>query len=493
MKQTPYTILLFSMVQLFGFPADAAAKEPQKPNVLFICIDDLRPELGCYGADYIKSPNIDQLASSGVVFTNQFVQVPTCGASRCSILTGMLPKKTGHLGNDACHKFITGKPETDQPETFIHHLRRNGYYTVGIGKISHSVDGLWYGYNDSVGTLRELPHSWNELAFDAGKWKTGWNSFFGYADGENRQSMKGQVKPYERGLVEDEGYVDGLTANLAVKKLDELAKRKEPFFLGVGFFKPHLPFNAPAKYWDLYDENTIELTPSPDIPLNINNASLHSSGEFNGYRAGEEKASLGKPVSDAYARKIRHAYFAAVSYVDAQVGKVLDELERVGLAENTIVVIWGDHGWHLGDQRVWGKHTIFDRALNSAFIIKLPGQNNGQRVNQVVSAVDIYPTVVDLCGLKMPMKTDGKSLLPLLNNPKAHWDNVSYSYFINGISMRTERYRLTKYFRKEEPILELYDHQTDPNETINIAAAHPDLVESLLPIWEKGNTGLYNQ
>lgn len=464
---------------------------PQKPNVLFICIDDLRPELGCYGANYIKSPNLDKLAASGVLFTHQFVQVPTCGASRCAILTGMLPQKTGYLSNEACHTYISGKPETAQPETFIHHLRRNGYHTVGIGKISHSADGLLYGYTDPVGTERELPHSWDELAFDTGKWKTGWNAFFGYADGQNRQSMNAQVKPYENGNVDDDGYVDGLTANLAIKKLDELAKRKEPFFLGIGFFKPHLPFNSPAKYWDLYDESIIPLSPNSFIPENVNKASLHQSGEFNGYKAGDENASLEKPLSDAYARKVRHAYFAAVSYVDAQVGKVLDELEKLGLAENTIVVVWGDHGWHLGDQRVWGKHTIFEQALNSTLIMKVPDQKEGKRIDQVVSSIDIYPTIVDLCGLEMPMKTDGKSLLPLLKNPLAQWDNISYGYFMNGISMRTERYRLTKYFRKAEPTVELYDHQTDPNETRNIAAERPDIVENLIPIWEKGNTGLY--
>jgi arylsulfatase A-like enzyme len=467
----------------------------QKPNVLFICIDDLRPELGCYGANYIKSPNIDKLANSGVLFTHQFVQVPTCGASRCSILTGMLPQTKGHLSNEACHTYISGKPETDQPETFIHHLRRNGYYTVGIGKISHSADGLLYGYNDPVGTERELSHSWNELVFDAGKWKTGWNAFFGYADGENRQSMKAQVKPYEKGNVDDDGYVDGLTANLAVKKLGELARRKEPFFLGIGFFKPHLPFNSPAKYWDLYNENTIELTPSPDLPINVSKASLHQSGEFNGYKAGDENASLEKPLSDAYARKIRHAYFAAVSYTDAQVGKVLDELERSGLAENTIVVIWGDHGWHLGDQRVWGKHTIFERALKSTLIVKLPRSvHAGERINKVVSSVDIYPTVMELCGVEMPFKTDGTSMVGLINNPSLpSWEEASYGYFTNGITVRTGRYRLTKYFRKEQPTIELYDHQTDPFENINIAGNHPDLIESLLPVWEKGNTGLFEK
>ncbi len=473
-------------------PISAIEKQPsQKPNVLFIFVDDLRPELGCYGANYIKSPNIDKLAASGVLFTHQFVQVPTCGASRCSILTGMLPKTTGHLSNEACRTYISGKSETDQPETFIHHLRRNGYYTVGIGKISHYVDGLLYGYNDPVGTEYELPHSWDEMLFNPAKWETGWNAFFGYADGENRQSMKAQVKPYEMVNVDDIGYPDGYTAELAIQKMSELAKKDKPFFLAVGFFKPHLPFNAPKKYWDMYDESKIPLSPNPFIPENVNKASLHNSSEFNGYQLGDEDATLNGPVSDAYARKIRHAYAACVSYSDAQIGKLLNKLNDLDLDENTIIVLWGDHGWHLGDQLVWGKHTIFERALNSALIVKVPDQKKGKRIDQVVSSIDIYPTIVDLCGLQMPIKTDGKSLLPLLKNPLTKWDNISYGYFMNGISMRTERYRLTKYFRKAEPTIELYDHQTDPNETRNIAAERPDVIETLLPLWEKGNTGLF--
>ncbi|MGC9356201.1 MAG: sulfatase, partial [Mariniphaga sp.] len=338
-------------------------KMSDSPNVLFIAVDDLRPELGCYGAEYIHSPNIDRLAETGAVFTNHYVSVPTCGASRYSLLTGMLPNTKGHLSNEACHNLISGKPESENPETFIHHLRRNGYYTVGIGKISHYADGFLYGYTDTMNTERELPHSWDELVFDPGKWETGWNAFFGYASGENRQSLNMQVKPYEKADVPDTGYPDGLTSNLAIKKMEELAQRNEPFFLGVGFFKPHLPFNAPQKYWDLYTEEEIPLSPNPFIPENVNKASLHNSGEFNGYQLGDEKASLDGTVSDEYARKLRHAYFACVSYIDAQVGKLLDELDRLGIAENTIIVLWGDHGWHLGDQLVWGKHTVFERAL----------------------------------------------------------------------------------------------------------------------------------
>jgi len=227
---------------------------------------------------------------------------------------------------------------------------------------------------------------------------------------------------------------------------------------------------------------------------NVNLASLHNSGEFNGYKLGEEKPSINHPVTDEYARKIRHAYFASISYIDAQVGKLLDELEKEGLAENTIIVIWGDHGWHLGDQRMWGKHTIFERALKSAFIIKAPNNiSSGKTVDKVVRTIDMYPTLMELCGVKTPFETDGKSLVSIMKKPDLqHWENASYGYFRNGISLRTNRYRLTRYFRKQEPVIELYDHQTDPYESRNIALENPEIVEQLMPLLEKGNTGLYN-
>jgi arylsulfatase A-like enzyme len=462
-----------------------------RPNVLFICIDDLRPELGCYGNEMIHTPHIDRLAKSGAVFTSHFVSVPTCGASRYSLLTGMLPRSIEHLGNEACREFISGKPEAGIPETFIHHLRRNGYHTVGIGKISHYADGLLYGYTDQPGNEYELPHSWDEMLFNPGKWGTGWNAFFGYADGSNRQSENRQVKPYERAAVDDNGYPDGLISELAVKKMAELAKGDKPFFLAVGFFKPHLPFNAPEKYWNLYDEKTIPLSPNPFIPENVNHASLHGSSEFNGYELGEEAATIVGPVSDDYARLLRHAYFACVSYIDAQVGKLLDKLKDSGLSGNTIVIIWGDHGWHLGDHLVWGKHTIFERALKSALIVSVPGVTNGSYVDKVVSTVDLYPTLMELCGVAMPHATDGRSLMPLLSNPDSEWESAAWGYFRNGISLRTGRYRLTRYFREQQPVIELYDHESDPNETVNIAHENMDLVESLMPVWQKGNTGLF--
>lgn len=307
-------LLLFATLFFSSYKTDLSnTRKPvkQRYNVLFIFVDDLRPELGCYGNNIVHSPNLDKLAKQATVFKNQFVTVPTCGPSRACLLTGMWPRTATDLSNDVLEIRKAENIKTS-PESFVENLRLNGYYTIGIGKISHSPDGHIYKYLQPKGKEMELPNSWNEMLFDPGKWGTGWNAFFGYANGTNRNELKGETKPYEGTDVDDEGYPDGLTANLAIKKLKELAVKDQPFFLGVGFFKPHLPFNAPKKYWNLYDESKIPLTPSPDIPNNVNPANLHESGEFNGYKLGDEKAGLSKPLSDAYARKLKHAYYAGI-------------------------------------------------------------------------------------------------------------------------------------------------------------------------------------
>lgn len=468
-------------------------EKSNRPNVLFISIDDLRPELGAYGNQVVQTPNLDKLASEGTVFKNHFVQVPTCGASRYALMTGMRPKSTSHLTNEIFNLEMAGQPEQENPESFVHQLQRNGYYTVGIGKMSHSADGLVYGYEEAPSTVKEMPHSWNEFVFDNGKWGTGWNAFFGYANGENRQSLKKQVKPYEAGMVDDKGYPDGLTAKLAIDKLRELKNRDKPFFLGVGFFKPHLPFNAPKKYWDLYKREEIPIAKNPAIPENVGPNRLHQSGEFNTYLLTDEVAGLDHQLSDAYSRKLVHAYYASISYIDAQVGKVIQELQALGLDKNTIVVVWGDHGWHLGENLVWGKHTLFEKALKSALILKVPGKRSATKeVVSIVETVDIYPSILELCKVNPVEGLDGESFVESIFQKGPPKEDVAYSYFKNGISLRTDNYRLTKYFSKEEPTIELYDHRTDPLETKNIAAGNHDVVIGLMPLLEKGNTGLYS-
>lgn len=490
---TLIALIILWQNNVYGQTQSDISINKKKLNVLFIFVDDLRPELGCYEKNYIHSPNIDKLASEGVLFSNQFVTVPTCGPSRACLLTGKWPKSVTELSNDVLEIKQKEKGSPEPPESFIDNLRINGYYTVGIGKISHSADGYIYGYRAPKSKQRELPYSWNEMLFDAGKWITGWNAFFGYSNGSNRNDLNNMVKPYESADVDDNGYPDGLTANLAARKIHELKNKNSPFFLGVGFFKPHLPFNAPKKYWNLYNESEIQLTPSPKIPVNVNLASLQESSEFNnGYLSGEEKASLLNPVSDQYAKRLRHGYYAAISYIDAQIGKVLLALKETGQDKNTIVILWGDHGWHLGDERVWGKHTLSEWALKSPLIIKAPGIK-AVKIDNIVSSIDIYPTLMDLCGVLKPGNMDGKSFINLMKNPKnTKWDNVAYSYYKRGISLRTANYRLTKYFRSELPNLELYNYKTDKNETKNIANTSPGIIKKMLPILEKGNTGLYD-
>lgn len=482
--------IFFTIVSLTALLlCNCKKSEIKKPNIVFIAVDDLRPDLGCYGNTFIQTPNIDKFASESLVYENHFVNVPTCGASRYSLLTGNRPTSNKHLANDVSEKLLSNQPEKEIPETFIHQLKRNGYHTVGIGKISHSVDGYVYGYNDQTSSKRELPHSWSELLFDAGKWTTGWNAFFGYANGENRQSLKKQVRPYEMGLVDDDGYVDGLSANLAIKKLQELKNSSKPFFLGLGFFKPHLPFNAPKKYWDMYKQEDIPLSPTPFIPKNVNPKSLHDSHEINyGYLLTDEKPNKNTPVSDEYAKKLIHAYYACISYIDHQIGRVIDQINDLGLEKNTIIVIWGDHGWHLGDQNMWGKHTVFENALKSPLLIKVPGRKSSKRIISPVETVDIYPSLLELCQVPIHHKIDGESII---NIDKKSNSEVAYSFFNRGISLRTIRYRLTKYYRKEEPTIELYDHQNDPNEGINIAQDSPNIINELLPLIEKTYKEIY--
>lgn len=467
--------------------------ETAPPNILFIAVDDLRPELKAYGNKIMHTPHMDGLASQGRMFLNHFVNVPTCGASRFSMLTGRYPQNTAALSNNIFERTTAGKPPGELPESLVELFRRNGYYTVGIGKISHAADGRIYGYNQPVSDRMELPSSWDEFLFNPGKWGTGWNAFFGYANGENRQSLSGQAKPYEMADVGDTDYPDGLTAGLAVAQIKTLSESKKPFFLAVGFFKPHLPFNAPKKYWDLYTEEDIEVSPVPNIPTGSSEASLHNSAEFNQYKETDEKPSLQNPVSDAYAKKLKHAYFASVSYVDAQIGKVLQALKKSGLEKNTIVILWGDHGWHLGDQRVWGKHTLSDYSLKSPLIITYPGiPHKGNPANAVVQSVDIYPTLVQMAGLQLPYKMNGVSLVPILQNPSTVSTTNAFSYFNNGISMRTKRYRITKYYRNRERV-ELYDYTNDPFETQNITSKNKKVTDSLLKLLEQGNTGLYDK
>ena len=441
-------------------------------------MDDLRPELGAYGASHIHSPHLDAFAQKGRRFIHHYVQVPTCGASRFSMLRGKRPTQRAHLGNQAIRDFA----EAEQPyESMGHYFRMSGYHTVALGKIGHYVDGKVFSYEGDGDGDWEMPRSWDYIWGPVGKWRTAWNAFFGYADGSNRNTLQKQVLPYEAASVPDTAYPDGLIAAKAVEQLSSLADQDKPFFLGVGFFKPHLPFTAPQKYWDLYDRENIPLSPNPKAPEGISDRSLHNSGEmFGNYQLQPEKGGAGIQISDDYARTLRHGYFASVSYVDAQIGKVLDQIEELGLSDNTIIVIWGDHGWHLGDHTLWGKHSTFERALNSVLMIQHPKMPSpGEASAATVESVDIYPTLVELCGMDPPAGLSGASLVPFLDKPQASSQKPAISFWRDRLSLRNDRYRLVWHPQADSLPYELYDHEQDPFEIENLSQQFPAVVDSL--------------
>ncbi|MCH2101835.1 MAG: sulfatase [Planctomycetes bacterium] len=480
------TFLLY--LALSACQIEPAVLVPKRPNVLLICVDDLRPELGCYGVESVISPNIDRLAEGGRRFARHYVQAPTCGASRYGMLSGERPTDGAQLGNGYMMNHTSKQPEAERPESFIHHFRRHGYHTVGIGKISHQADGLARRDPDEL----ELPHSWDEMLVDYGKWGKGDNSFFGFSDGSNRNMRKFEVPPFEVGPVGDQGYPDGIHADLALEKLEELGRGDHPFLLAVGFYKPHLPFTAPKKYWDLYERESVPIAKNPDGPTDAARLFLHSSAEFfSRYRWGKEFGGAGKRISDDYAREIRHAYYACVSYIDAQIGRILDRLDALELSSNTIVVLWGDHGWHLGEHAIWGKHSLFERSLHSPLIFRVPGMNHpGAATNSLVGSIDVYPTLCELAGLPIPDSVDGISMVPLLDKPEAASRRPVYSYQRNSMSMRTDRWRLLLRKQGDQWRAALFDHDADPDETCDLAARHPEWVADLRELWNEGARGV---
>ena len=449
-------------------------------NVLFIAVDDLRPDLGCYGVDYAPSPNIDRLAERGMVFRNHFVQVPTCGASRYAMLTGRSPAVTGFTGGNA--GFYAGKTalsvETlpgaqSMPELF----KRSGYHTVLIGKISHTADGRVYAYNGAGYGRDEIPNAWTEMSTPYGTWKRGWGIFFAYANGVHREDGSGAKDLIDFKAENDNDLPDGQMAEHGIARLQHLAKRDQPFFMGLGFFKPHLPFVAPKQDWDALKNADI---PPPPYPEKINSPYWHGSGEFYKYDFPYPK----RPLSPENVINARRAYLACVRYTDRQVGRVLDALDKTGLSENTIVVLWGDHGWNLGDSSLWAKHTPLERAVRSPLIISVPGMKHaGTSSNALVESLDLFPTLVDLAKpsfTKTQHPLDGKSLAKILTKPNAKVRDAALSYWRDGITVRTQSHRLVV-TRKNDKLskVELYDQSTEFDPVQNKASDHPEVVEQL--------------
>ncbi len=441
-----------------------------QPNVLLLCVDDLRPELKSFGAEHIHSPAMDSLANSGRAFTRHFVQAPTCGASRYSLLTGRYATSPARRSNDA---FLNYAPHAaDEPPSLPAQFRQHGYRTVSVGKVSHRPAGLGGPeWNDPA--KPEMPGAWDVNVMPPGPWETPRKAMHGYADGVARMA-DGSSPAVENRPGDDTLYPDGWITGEALRQLETLAKNDQPFFLAVGIMKPHLPFACPQKYADLYRDVEFPPIPHPEKPAGL--STWHQSREFMGTYSHDGR----DPRTDAgYANELLRAYAACVSFADAQVAQLLARLDELKLTDDTIVVLWGDHGWHLGEHAVWGKHTLFEESLRAPLVIRVPEMKDpGVAANQIVETTDIYPTLCDLTGVPVPQGLSGKSLRPLLEQP-ADSGGVAVAYQGRDETIRTPDYRLIRHGNGENPRYELYDHRADPGETRNVSADQPDVVREL--------------
>ncbi|MCX6932026.1 MAG: sulfatase [Verrucomicrobia bacterium] len=483
--------------------ARAADSSPVRPNILFIAVDDLRPEFGAYGASYVKSPHLDRIAKAGITFYRAYCQQAVCSPTRSSLMTGTRPDTTKVW--DLETHFRAALPNV---VTLGQHFKNHGYFVQGMGKIYHgSLDDAptWsVPWQSSRGQAYGLPEN---LALNNRQ-----SAAPAVAGGSGKKSGKKKQEPtprnsrgpaFEGADVPDDTFTDGQNAKLAVATLGVMAKQQQPFFLALGFSKPHLPFVAPKKYWDLYDPAKIQLAPNKFRPKDAPDYAIQPGGELRNYHGIPEGS-----IPDDLARQLKHGYCAAISYMDAQLGLVLDELDRLDLAKNTIVVLWGDHGWKLGEHDAWCKHSNAENDTNGALLLSVPGMKHaGAKATGLVEFVDIYPTLAELAGLPLPAHLEGLSFKPVLDHPTRPWKPAAFSQYprpgnsatggipLMGYSMRTERYRFTVWLHRDDPgkvaDIELYDHQTDPQENLNVAksSAHRELLDQLMAQWRGGWQG----
>jgi arylsulfatase A-like enzyme len=454
--------LALLLLPLLAVPVLATAIAGEKPNVLFIAVDDLRPELGCYGKQFIQSPNIDALARSGVRFTRAYCQQAVCGATRNSLLTGLRPDTTGIYGNTTSFRQVF--PDlVALPE----HFKNNGYQSIGLGKIFHQNDARswsepWIAAPGMVWLRPENIAAQNRRREEA--------LAKGLSGTQLGRVARGPAAEWAD--LPDNAYPEGAMTDTAIETLRRIKDR--PFFLAVGFIRPHLPFNCPKKYWDLYDRSEIRLPPNGQPPQGSPEYALTSWGELRNY----DRIPAKGPLSEEQALELIHGYRACVSYVDTLIGRLLDELDRLDLDEKTIVILWGDHGWKLGEYGAWCKHTNFELDTHVPMIVRAPGaRGNGRACDGLVEFLDIYPTLCDLAGLPLPEHLQGTSFVPLLNDPDRPGKDVAISQYprgnVMGYSMRSDRYRFTTWLNRKDPsdvaAIELYDHQNDPGENTNVA------------------------
>lgn len=450
MKSLVNIILSLSLTLLAGVAPSAFGAENGKLNVLFISVDDMNNDLGCYGHPLVQSPNIDRLAQRGIRFDLAYCQFPLCSPSRSSVMTGLRPDAIRVF--DLRYHFRTEVPDV---VTLSQFFKNRDYYAARIGKIYH------YGNPGQIGTSGlDDPPSWAEVFNPAGRDKT---------------EIEGDIINYSprRGLGsamclladaegKDEEHTDGMVATQAIKLLEQ--KKDEPFFLAVGFYKPHTPYLAPKKYFDLYPLDQIDL-PEASVEENqdVPELALASTRPWPYFGVTREQA-----------RECKQAYYATISFVDAQIGRVLDALDRLKLTDKTIVVFWSDHGYLLGEHGLWMKQSCFEESARVPLIISVPGQKSaGQASPRTVELLDMYPTIVDFAGFKPPEKLHGVSLRPLIENPEANWGRPAFTQVqrgqFPGHSVRTERWRYTEWDGGAKGS-ELYDHANDSRELNNLAS-----------------------
>ena len=463
--------------------------EKEKPNILFIAVDDLRTELGVYGNTQIKSPNIDKLASEGLTFNRAYCQQPICMASRASLMAGVRP--------DTLDIYNCASLEEDAPEilTLDQHFENNGYKIWAAGKIYHHSIDHEVQLADAYKNVETKQVGRGYLSTESIKIVGEYDQWYR----ENRnQSGGGRGPAYEGADVPDNAYHDGKMTDMAIEELARLKNSEEPFFMAVGYKKPHLPFNAPKKYWDLYDADEIKPADNPYHPENVSEYFNYNFGELRNYY-GIPKGN--NAFSDTLNKNLKHGYYACVSYIDAQIGRLLKSLEESGLDENTIVILWGDHGWKLGEHDMWCKHTQFHIDNHVPLILKVPGQTSA-RTDALVEFVDIYPSLCELAGLELPGHLQGTSFTPLVDNPNKEWKEGAITYWpesnrtdpekvIMGYTVQTDRYRYTEWIKESTGELlgiDLFDHKNDPDENKSIASdpENEELIKKLSELLDRG-------
>jgi len=495
-----------------GLSLSPLMAQEKKMNILFIAVDDLKPVLGCYGDKLVKTPNIDRLAKRGTVFMANYCQQAVSGPTRASLMTGMRPDYTGVW--DLATKMRDVNPDI---LTLPQYLISQGYLTAGIGKIydprcvDNELDKPSWSIPYYKGSDKYFPENTGrpEGGYQLPKTKALFAKY--RAEGQNKGLKGAELNDYiakyikpsvECADVPDNAYNDGANVLHAKDILAMLSKDSKPFFFAVGFSKPHLPFVAPKKYWDMYDRNSMPLAAYQQKAKNGPEIGYHTAAELSAYSDIPSLASfsdqqVGMTLPLDKQKELIHGYYAATSYTDEQIGILLNALDSLGLSENTVVILWGDHGWHLGDHNLWCKHTNFEQATHAPLIISAPFIKPSVTYSPS-EFVDIFPSLCELTGLAVPAQLDGKSQVPVMKDPNKSVKEFAVSQYprpanklenarlgwskgeFMGYSIRTGQYRYTiwlkDYYRSSKPFSrdlivasELYDYKNDPNETLNVA------------------------